>query len=131
VQSARTSTSGVVDFLTSLRVSGAASRRRGDDGGENPTAAALGFRRHTAGWQLGHGISGRASPGAAAAYKGWANRLGVQATRGWRVEHGLRGGGESDSGASPAGTREVGDDRWGPPVIGCARGKAARRAGGG
>jgi hypothetical protein len=38
------------------------------------------------------------------------------------VEHGLRGGGESDSGASPAGAREVGDDRWGPPVIGCARG---------
>jgi hypothetical protein len=43
------------------------------------------------------------------------------------VEHGLRGGGESDSGASPAGTREVGDDRWDPLVIGCARG---RRRGG-
>jgi hypothetical protein len=43
------------------------------------------------------------------------------------VEHGLRGGGESDSGVSPAGAREVGDDRWGPPVIGCARG---RRRGG-
>jgi hypothetical protein len=38
-----------------------------------------------------------------------------------------RGGSESDSGASPAETREVGDDRWGPPVIGCARG---RRRGG-
>jgi hypothetical protein len=43
------------------------------------------------------------------------------------VELGLRGGGESDSGASSAGTLEVGDDRWGPPVIGCARG---RRGGG-
>jgi hypothetical protein len=36
---------------------------------------------------------------------------------------GERGGGGSDSTPSPAGIRQVGDDRWGPPVIGCARGR--------
>jgi hypothetical protein len=46
----------------------------------------------------------------------------VRVTRRRRAEHGFRGRGESDSGASPAGAREVGDDRWGPPVIGRARG---------
>jgi hypothetical protein len=51
----------------------------------------------------------------------------VRVTRRRRAEHGLRGGGESDSGASPAGAREVGDDRWGPPVIGRARGRRRGR----
>jgi hypothetical protein len=104
--------------LTSWRSSRVAPRRRDDGGGKNPRAAALGFRRDAT--QV---AAARVEEilGCGQLIKARGSLLGVQAKQGGCAPG--RRGRESDSSLSPARPR-VGDDRRGPPVIGCGAARA-------
>jgi hypothetical protein len=82
--------------------------------------ASLGFRRRCTG-QLGFGRGTLGGGGAAKIDRG--TDLGAWAKQGRRGGGGL-GWRRGRTRLSPAWTRRrVGDDRWGPPVIGCERGR--------
>jgi hypothetical protein len=116
---AGTTTSGTSGLLTSLRDSGATSRRRSGDGDEEQwRRRGLGFRRARRKRRRRLGLGRGTLGGAAAALNRSGGGLGVRATPG-----GARGSG-ADSDSSPARVRrEEGDDRWGPPVGSCGRGR--------
>jgi hypothetical protein len=116
-------TSGTGVKLTSWRSSGAGPRRReDDDGAERLRRRVLGFRAAA----QDDGVASRTrvrSPGGGATLNTPGNRLGVRAKATHACARRRWVGLEAESGWD----KEVGDDRWSPPVIGCGRGR--RRSG--